>query len=96
MEVISLFHYLEEYSVKILPIHMHKVYVKELKENTIVPNISVEINKSNVLPFAVQELKQVIRLRNSSLLEAFLISSNTLTCLLSSLSGLIKFLLIFF
>ena len=44
--------------------------VKELKENTIVPNISVEINKSNVLPFAVQELKQVIRLRNSSLLEA--------------------------
>ena len=47
-----------------------KELVKELKENTNVPNITVEINKSNVLPFAVQELKQAIRLRKSSLLEA--------------------------
>ena len=40
--------------------------IKDLR----VPNISVEINRSNVLPFAIQEIKEAIRLRNSSLLES--------------------------
>ncbi len=50
--------------------HGDKELSSLLKEDLNIPNISVEINKSNVLPFAVQELKQVIRLKKSSLLEA--------------------------
>lgn len=44
--------------------------IKDTKKDVNIPNITVEINKSNVLPFAVQELKQAIRLKKSSLLEA--------------------------
>lgn len=40
------------------------------KKDVNIPNISIEINKSNVLPFAVQELKQAIKLKKSSLLES--------------------------